>query len=251
MMVSDPPPSDSMPARAAVAGERGGPDRLSWFISAGAWAAIVSGLAVAVSLLLEWLVVPYERLGTEAYLTGWYFLAAGLRLLSGVLLVWAVIGLYQRQSRVAGTFGLWAFVVAFFGSVLQACESWGETFVWPTMAQVAPNVISGEAIETPKYLFSGNALGWISVRGVDDIQRACLSSLAGGPADLRDPGHGLSFPDAGIIPGVNRADTVRHCIGGPRFLRPEDGTLKCVVVSTTRLEAMGLTTVLVRPPKCA
>jgi hypothetical protein len=161
MMVSDPPPSDSMPARAAAAGERGGPDRLSWFISAGAWAAIVSGLAVAVSLLLEWLVVPYERLGTEAYLTGWYFLAAGLRLLSGVLLVWAVIGLHQRQSRVAGTFGLWAFVVAFFGSVLQACESWGETFVWPTMAQVAPNVISGEAIETPKYLFSGNALGWI------------------------------------------------------------------------------------------
>jgi hypothetical protein len=71
-------------------------------------------------------------LGTDAYLTGWYLLSAGLRLLSGVLLVWAVIGLYERQSRVAGTFGLWAFVVAFFGSVLQACESWGETFVWPT-----------------------------------------------------------------------------------------------------------------------
>ena len=156
-MVSEPPPSDSMPARAEVAGDRGR-DRLYRFIRAGAWAAIVSGLAVAVSLLLEWLVVPYERLGTEAYLTGWYLLSAGLRLLSGVLLVWAVIGLYQRQSRVAGAFGLWAFVVAFFGSVLQACESWGETFVWPTMAQVAPNVISREAIEAPKYLFSGIAL---------------------------------------------------------------------------------------------
>ena len=164
----EPPPSDSMPARAAVAGERRGRDRLSRFIKAGAWAAIVSGLAVAVSLLLEWLVVPHERLGTDAYLTGWYLLSAGLRLLSGVLLVWAVIGLYQRQSRVAGTFGLWAFVVAFFGSVLQACESWGETFVWPTMAQVAPNVMSGEATEAPKHLFSGNALsnysfflGWL------------------------------------------------------------------------------------------
>jgi hypothetical protein len=60
-MVSDPPPSDSMPAHAEVAGERGGPDRLSRFIRAGAWAAIVSGLAVAVSLLLEWLVVPRWR----------------------------------------------------------------------------------------------------------------------------------------------------------------------------------------------
>lgn len=166
-MVSEPPPSDSMPARAEVAGECGGPGRLCRFIRAGAWAAIISGLAVAVSLLLEWLVVPYERLGTEAYLTGWYLLSAGLRLLSGVLLVWAVIGLYQRQSRAAGTFGLWAFVVAFFGSVLQACESWGETFVWPTMAQAAPNVISAEATEAPKYLFSGIAvsnfsffLGW-------------------------------------------------------------------------------------------
>jgi hypothetical protein len=164
----EPPPSDSMPARAAVAGERRGRDRLSRFIKAGAWAAIVSGLAVAVSLLLEWLVVPHERLGTDAYLTGWYLLSAGLRLLSGVLLVWAVIGLYQRQSRVAGTFGLWAFVVAFFGSVLQACGSWGETFVWPTIAQVAPDVMSGEATEAPRYLFTGNALsnysfflGWL------------------------------------------------------------------------------------------
>ena len=76
-----------MPAPAEIAGERGGRDRLSPFIRAGAWAAIVSGLAVAVSLLLEWLVVPYERLGTEAYLTRWYLLSAGLRLLSGVLLV--------------------------------------------------------------------------------------------------------------------------------------------------------------------
>jgi hypothetical protein len=177
-MVSEPPPSDSMPARTEIAGERGGRDRLSRFIKAGAWAAIASGLAVAISLLLEWLVVPYERLGTEAYLTGWYLLSAGLRLLSAVLLVWAVIGLYQRQSRAAGTFGLWAFVVAFFGSVLQACESWGETFVWPTMAQAAPNVISGEATEAPKYLFSGIALsnysfflGWI-LFGASTIFRA-------------------------------------------------------------------------------
>jgi hypothetical protein len=167
-MVSEPPPSDSMPAPMEIAGERGGRDGLFRFIRAGAWAAIISGLAIAVSLLLEWLVVPYERLGTQAYLTGWYLLSAGLRLLSGVLLVWAVMGLYERQSRAAGAFGLWAFVVAFFGSVLQACESWGETFVWPTMAQVAPNVMSEEATEAPKYLFSGIALsnysfflGWI------------------------------------------------------------------------------------------
>jgi hypothetical protein len=36
----------------------------------GAWAAMVSGVALIVSMLLAWLIVPYERLGpTEAYLT--------------------------------------------------------------------------------------------------------------------------------------------------------------------------------------
>jgi hypothetical protein len=45
-------------------------DGMSRFVRAGAWAAMVSGVALIVSLLLEWLVVPYERLGhTEAYLT--------------------------------------------------------------------------------------------------------------------------------------------------------------------------------------
>ena len=34
-------------------------DGLSRFVRAGAWAAMVSGLALVVSMFLEWLVVPY------------------------------------------------------------------------------------------------------------------------------------------------------------------------------------------------
>ena len=70
---------------------------LSQFIRAGAWAAIASGLALAASLLVEWLVVPFEQLGQiEAYLTGSYLLSSGLRLLGGVLLLWGLIGIYER-----------------------------------------------------------------------------------------------------------------------------------------------------------
>ncbi len=77
------------------------------------------------SLLLEWLVVPFEQVGEiEAYLTGSNLLSSGLRLLSIVLLLWALIGIYGCQSRAAGTFGLWAFVVVFLGAALVAGNTW-------------------------------------------------------------------------------------------------------------------------------
>src|SRR5215208_8036154 len=80
-------------------------DGLSRFVRAGAWAAMVSGVALVVALLMEWLVVPYEQLGhTEAYFTNAYHVSSGLRLLSIDLLLWALIGIYGRQSRAAGTF---------------------------------------------------------------------------------------------------------------------------------------------------
>src|ERR671910_1741626 len=86
-------------------------DGMSRFVRMGAWAAMVSGLALVVSMLLAWLVVPYERLGqTDAYLTSTYSVSSGLRLFAFVLLVWGLIGIYGPQSRAAGTFGLWAFV---------------------------------------------------------------------------------------------------------------------------------------------
>lgn len=144
-------------------------DGLTRFIGAGAWAAIGSGLALAASLLLEWLFLPYEQLGqTETLLTSSYLLSAGLRLLSNLLLVWALIGLYGRQSRAAGTFGLWAFVVAFLGTALQAGETWAEVFVYPTLGQAAPGLWSGQATEASSYVTSGIfltgvflGLGWI------------------------------------------------------------------------------------------
>jgi hypothetical protein len=129
---------------------------LSRFVRAGAWVAIVAGLALVVSFLMEWLVVPHERLGSEAFLTSAYLVSSGLRLLVGfVLLPWALIGIYGPQSRAAGTFGLWAFVVVFLGTVLAAGDIWAEVFVWPTLAQVAPSMMSGSATDMSSYLIVG------------------------------------------------------------------------------------------------
>jgi hypothetical protein len=137
-------------------------DGLSRFVRAGAWAAMVSGLALIVSMLLAWLVVPYERLGqTEAYLTSTYSVSSGLRLLSMVLLVWALIGIYGPQSRPAGAFGLWTFVVVFLGTTLAAGNTWAEVFVYPTLTQLAPGMVPGGfTTEAAAYMSVGLTLSY-------------------------------------------------------------------------------------------
>ena len=144
-------PSQALPA-----------DGLSRFVRMGAWAAMVSGVAVVVSMVLAWLVVPYERLGlTEAYLTTSYSVSSGLRLLGVVLLVWGLIGIYGPQSRAAGTFGLWTFVFAFLATALAAGNTWAEVFVYPTLAQIAPAMLSGAGFGTEAaYMSTGLSLSY-------------------------------------------------------------------------------------------
>src|SRR5918999_5866039 len=129
-------------------------DGMSRFVRAGAWAAMVSGVALVVSMLLAWLVVPYERLGqTEAYLTSSYSVSSGLRLLAFVLLVWGLIGIYGAQSRAAGTFGLWTFVLLFLATALAVGNTWAEVFVYPTLAQIAPAMLSGAGLGTEAAMY--------------------------------------------------------------------------------------------------
>src|SRR5919107_2505190 len=137
-------------------------DGLSRFVRAGAWAAMVGGMAVVVSVLLAWLVVPYERLGiTEAYLTTSYSVSSGLRLLGFVLLVWGLIGIYGPQSRAAGTFGLWTFVFAFLATALAVGNVWAEVFVYPTIAQIAPAMLSGAGFESEAaYMSTGLSMSY-------------------------------------------------------------------------------------------
>src|SRR5918994_6272906 len=153
-------------------------DGLSRFIGAGAWAAIVSGVAIAISLLMDWLVVPHERLGPEAFLTSSYLVSSSLRLLSIFLLPWALIGIYERQSRSAGTFGLWAFAVVFLGTALTVGNAWAEVFVWPTLAEVAPNAMSGPITEVSPYLSTGLGLSF-PLFGIGLILFGAATFLAG------------------------------------------------------------------------
>ena len=55
-----------------------------------------------------------------------YLASSSLRLLSTLLLLWALLALYNRQS--AGTFGLWGFVVTFFGA--EPCPPFSSASEW-------------------------------------------------------------------------------------------------------------------------
>src|ERR671911_2671899 len=138
------------------------PDGLFRFVQLGAWAAMVGGVALVVSMLLAWLVVPYERLGqTEAYLTSSYSPSSGLRLFAFILLVWGLIGIYGPQWRAAGTFGLWTFVFVFLAAALAVGNVWAEVFVYPTLAQVAPDMLSGAGFETEAaYMSTGLSMSY-------------------------------------------------------------------------------------------
>jgi hypothetical protein len=141
-------------------------DRLSAFIAAGAWAAIVGGAALIISLLLDWLVVPWEKLGAGAYLTASYLVSSGLRLLSTVLVLWALLALYNWQSNAAGTFGLWSFVVAFFSTVLFVGYAWAEVFVWPVLAGIAPRVFTGQSAEALSLVVAKNLTNYLFGIGI-------------------------------------------------------------------------------------
>src|SRR5215203_1623085 len=137
-------------------------DGMSRFVRLGAWAAMVGGMAVVVSVLLAWLLVPYERLGqTEAYLTTSYSVSSGLRLFGFVLLVWGLIGIYGPQARAARTFGLGTFVFVFLATALAAGNVWAEVFVYPTLAQVAPEMLSGAGFGTEAaYMSTGLSMSY-------------------------------------------------------------------------------------------
>jgi hypothetical protein len=134
-------------------------DGMSRFVRMGPWAAMASGVALIVSMVLAWLIVPYERLGlTEAYLTTSYSVSSGLRLLGLILFLWGLVGIYGPQARAAGTFGLWTFVFVFLGTALAVGNVWAEVFVYPTLAQIAPAMLSGAGFGTEAALYIGVGL---------------------------------------------------------------------------------------------
>ena len=107
----------------------------------------LSGLAalMAVTLLLITEIVDYTQGGDpfDVATGATHTFNRTLQMIAFVVLLpLGLVGLYARQSEIAGPLGLLGFVVAFSGTVLVAGFLWTDTFVAPELARSAPQLLA-------------------------------------------------------------------------------------------------------------
>ena len=73
------------------------------------------------------------NVGTVVF-TDAFFARSLLTLFGGAVLLGGLVGLYARQSHVAGSLGAVGFLLAFFGTVLVTGDFYANTFVTPLLA---------------------------------------------------------------------------------------------------------------------
>lgn len=91
-----------------------------------------------------------------------------LSIIANYLALLALIGLYARQAEGAGRFGLAAFVIASFGTVMNVGFNWGGGFIIPALTSAAPEFLDQVAEAPPGIVAAGFistfalfALGWL------------------------------------------------------------------------------------------
>ena len=138
-------------------------------IRLGGLAAVVAGALLLIAdlwnLLLE-IIIGGSGNFSEFAVTTSYTVMSAMYLLGVLLLLVALVGLYARQSEVAGTLGLVGFLAALVGTGLLAGMMWAMTFVAPSAAIEAPTFLDAEEVAGPLdmgFMLSGIAVavGWV------------------------------------------------------------------------------------------
>ena len=121
-------------------------------------AAVLVGVFILITELLDLVFyVSYSHEPPSRALTsGLSFLEGAVGLISAMLLLVALVGLYACQSGATGTLGAIGFVVALIGTALVVGNFWESIFIIPALAQAAPEVINAD----PPFLV--NLGGWLS-----------------------------------------------------------------------------------------
>ncbi len=124
----------------------------------GGLAATVAGVLLVISA-----VIALDQSGepSEIVTTGAYAFSSVLEIIAVVLLALGLVGLYARQSEVAGLLGLVGFLVAFAGTILLAGFFWSSAFIAPALANAAPTLLNAGPPPGLTPTFGIFAIGWI------------------------------------------------------------------------------------------
>ncbi len=148
-------------------------------VRSGGLAAVLAGVLLVIGEILH-STIDFKNF-SQAALTGTYTLGALLFLLSNVLLLVGLVGLYARQSEAAGLLGMVGFLVALVGTGLAIGVSWEEVFVPPALAQL---IQSDPAVADPALLDAGPP-AWVNFGFVLSFALFALGWLLFGVATLR------------------------------------------------------------------
>lgn len=127
-------------------------------------AALVGGVLFIILDILESILFANLPQAEAATTSAWIIVQVAY-IGAAVLIALGLVGLYTRQAEQAGTFGLVAFVVAFFGGMMAVGSTWSEAFFGSWLAEVAPEILSTDPSSTLaagillSYLLF--ALGWL------------------------------------------------------------------------------------------
>lgn len=103
-------------------------------------AAVVGGVLLILSDIAQFIVFGDQPESSAAATDAWIILDM-LFLLSILLIILGLVGLYAKQTAQSGTLGLSAFLVALSGTAMLLDFVWTGTFVLPYMANAAPEFV--------------------------------------------------------------------------------------------------------------
>lgn len=132
----------------------------------GAPIAIVAGALVIITRLVILFTTPTEAGPLTAYvLSTTHAVNSVMSILGFVLLVIALVAVYNSEASCAGAFGALAFAAAVLGTMFMTGDWWYEAFAVPRLAEIAPDVVDtfvgGRLIMGGLTSFALFGIGWI------------------------------------------------------------------------------------------
>lgn len=106
---------------------------------------LTAGSAFILGGILDLVLLTNPDPYSEVVQTPIYAVRSVLLLAGSLLLVLSLVSIYERRAKQIGPFGFSAVVVAGTGSILLGGLFWAESFLYPTLGRVAPDLLDGTA----------------------------------------------------------------------------------------------------------